>query len=58
VSQALALLPDLGLAYDLFCSVIFNARKIRMYSTALFASISDAAKIFFQLFAAELKPDA
>jgi hypothetical protein len=53
VSRALAQHPDLGLAYDLFCSVIFDAGRIRMYSTALSASLSAAAKIFSQLLAAD-----
>jgi hypothetical protein len=56
VSVVLATHPDLGLAYDLFCSVIFDAGKIRKYSASLFANISVAAKIFFQLLAADLKP--
>jgi hypothetical protein len=58
VSAVLAHHPDLGLAYDLFCSVIFDAGKIRKYSDPLFASISVAAKIFFQLLAAEPKSAA
>jgi hypothetical protein len=58
VAEVLAQHPDLGLAYDLFCSVIFDAGRIRTYSTALSASISVAAKIFFQLLAADLKRGA
>jgi hypothetical protein len=58
VSAVLALHPDLGLAYDLFCSVIIDAGKIRKYSVSLFASISVVAKMLFQLLAADLKPGA
>ena len=55
ISAVLAQNADLGLAYDLFCSLVFDGRKIRKYSAALFASISAAAKICFQLLAADLR---
>jgi len=55
ISTVLAQHANLGLAYDMFCSLVFDGRKIRKHSTALSASISATANIFFQLLAAELK---
>jgi hypothetical protein len=57
VSAVLAQQPNLGLAYDMFCSAVIETGKIRKYSASLYASISIAAKIFFHLLAAEQKQD-
>ena len=55
ISAVLAQHPDIGLAYDRFCSLVIDPAKVHKYSASLFASISVAAKTFFQLLASELK---
>jgi hypothetical protein len=55
VAAVLAHHPNLALAYDLFCSLVVDAAKIRKYSASLFECISVTAKTFFQLLGCDRK---
>jgi hypothetical protein len=52
VAAALALHPNLGLAYDMFSSIVLDGGQLPKCSSALFSSLSGAAKAFLQFLGA------